>query len=135
MESPVQIKLISSHPSIICENMLGWTTYMIPGTMRFVLQTFSERFKLQIGTVMFRFIGTTKTTMFPPPELPDGDLNPRFGGPQLLGSVIGFEKSNGEEIEPEAVEAYIDVSDDVDWAVGIDVHRFMALLSLVSVDF
>ncbi|KAJ7892029.1 hypothetical protein B0H14DRAFT_2560410 [Mycena olivaceomarginata] len=67
--------------------------------------------------------------MFPPPELPDGDLNPRFGGPQLLGSVIGFEKSNGEEIEPEAVEAYIDVSDDVDWAVGIDVHRFMALLS------
>ncbi|KAJ7858883.1 hypothetical protein B0H13DRAFT_1901652 [Mycena leptocephala] len=74
-------------------------------------------------------VGTPSSPEPGPPELPDGDLNPRFGEPQLLGSVTGFEKSDGEEIEPEAVEAYIDVSDDVDWAVGIDVHRFMGLLS------
>ncbi|KAJ7847047.1 hypothetical protein B0H13DRAFT_2092226 [Mycena leptocephala] len=72
------------------------------------------------------------------PELPDVDLDPRLGKPQLLDpprseSVIGFGESDGEELE--AIEAYIGVSDDVDWSVQIDVHRFMSLVSLVSVDF
>lgn len=85
-------------------------------------------------------VGTPSGPEYEHPELPDGDHNPRLREPRLRRppqseSVIGFGESDGEEHKPEAIEAQIHVSDDVDWSVEIDVHRFMSLVSLVAVDF